>query len=133
MVANSQPGAVTAVDPEVAKVIAAGILQGPGEWCGDGTQLAELSAAIGQQVWLIAATAAGRNGSVLLDALRFLDVCTEEVTRRGELEPCGKVAVGLRVDPTEGTPYPVCPYHARARMVPLSDLVAALKPPPAAM
>jgi hypothetical protein len=52
------------------------------------------------------------------------DTCLEGVTRRGEFQPCEKTAVALRIDPTEGLPYPVCAYHARADMVPLADIVA---------
>jgi hypothetical protein len=47
--------------------------------------------------------------------------CHEEVTRRGELEPCDKAAVAMRLD-VEGLAYPVCIYHTRAPMVPLSGL-----------
>lgn len=49
--------------------------------------------------------------------------CHEEVSRRGEQEPCDKTAVALRLDPEEGEPYPVCARHARADMVPLEDIV----------
>jgi hypothetical protein len=38
--------------------------------------------------------------------LRFANECHEEVTRRGEWEPCDLPAVALRID--EGEPYPVC-------------------------
>jgi hypothetical protein len=47
--------------------------------------------------------------------------CHEEVTRKGVLEPCGKPAVARRIDPSEGTPYPVCVKHARDDMVPLTQ------------
>ena len=50
--------------------------------------------------------------------------CHEEVSRRGQLQPCDKTAVALRVDPTFGTEYPVCAFHARADMVPLTVVVA---------
>lgn len=56
-------------------------------------------------------------------ALGRPEQCHEEVTRRGEVEPCEKTAVALRVDPQEGEPYPVCARHARAPMVPLVDIV----------
>lgn len=46
--------------------------------------------------------------------------CHEGVTRRGEFGPCEKPAVGFRLDPEEGHPYPVCAYHSRANMVSLS-------------
>ena len=46
--------------------------------------------------------------------------CHEEVTqRRGGVEPCNRVAVAYRIDPTEHTPYPVCVSHCRGEMVPL--------------
>lgn len=64
------------------------------------------------------------------DALRKIvarfAVCHEEVSRRGESQPCDKTAVALRYDPAEGSPYPVCAYHSRTDMVPLTDLRAAL-------
>ena len=40
--------------------------------------------------------------------------CHEAVTRKGQLQPCEKVAVGYRLDPVEGTPYPVCKKHHRS-------------------
>lgn len=49
--------------------------------------------------------------------------CHEEVVRRGDLEPCDKPAVAVRIDPQEGEPYPVCARHARAPMVTLEDIV----------
>lgn len=52
--------------------------------------------------------------------------CHEEVSRGGEAQPCDKWAVAVRIDPNGGGPYPVCAYHSRADMVPLSRLVAAL-------
>lgn len=52
--------------------------------------------------------------------------CHEEVTRKGELEPCEKPAVAMRIDPNEGTPYPVCVKHTRADMVSLQGLRAAI-------
>lgn len=39
--------------------------------------------------------------------------------------PCDKTAVAMRLDPTEGSPSPVCAYHSRADMVPLADVIAA--------
>lgn len=47
--------------------------------------------------------------------------CCEEVTRRGELQPCDKTAVAVRRD-ADGD-YPVCAYHSRGSMVPLSELL----------
>ena len=56
-------------------------------------------------------------------ALGHPQQCHEEVTRRGELEPCDNMAVALRMDPEESEPYPVCARHARANMVSLEDVV----------
>lgn len=54
--------------------------------------------------------------------------CHEEVSRRGELQPCDKVAVAMRFDPTFGDPYPVCAFHARgANMMSLSAVEAAVR------
>ena len=52
--------------------------------------------------------------------------CTEGVTRRDEFQPCDKPAVAVRIDPEGGEPYPVCARHARADMVPLPDVIAAV-------
>lgn len=48
--------------------------------------------------------------------------CHEEVSRQGELQPCDKTAVAVRLDPEDDSPYPVCAYHSRGNMVPLADL-----------
>ena len=56
-------------------------------------------------------------------ALGYPEECTEEVSRRGLVEPCDRVAVALRVDRNEGTLYPVCARHTRAEMVPLGAIV----------
>lgn len=53
-------------------------------------------------------------------------LCHEDVTRKGESQPCEKTAVAVRIDPQERDPYPVCAFHARGEMVPLTDLIAAL-------
>ena len=59
--------------------------------------------------------------------------CHEEVTRKGELQPCSKPAVALRDSRETDTYYPVCAYHARGFCIPLVDpddaaaLVAALR------
>ena len=71
---------------------------------------------------LRALVVAAWGGAGIKAALRWPE-CHEEVSRGGELQPCEKTAVALRIDPTEGGPYPVCAYHARAEMVPLSDVV----------
>lgn len=60
------------------------------------------------------------------DAAKYGE-CHEEVTRRGESEPCDRTAVALRYDPTFGGPYPVCARHARGHMVLLADVVAAVE------
>lgn len=54
----------------------------------------------------------------ITQALRWAYSCHEEVTRRGELQPCDLDAVALRVD-EEGGCYPVCIKHTRKPMVPL--------------
>lgn len=54
-------------------------------------------------------------------AREFPTTCCEEVSRSSELEPCDKTAIAVREDP-DGSPYPVCAYHARGRMVPLAEL-----------
>jgi hypothetical protein len=60
----------------------------------------------------------------LSDLVRWPDDCAEEVSRTGRSQPCEKPAVAVRLDPQEGTPYPVCAYHAsRGHMVPLADLL----------
>jgi len=46
-------------------------------------------------------------------------VCHEEVTRRGQYEPCDREAVAMRDDP-EG-PYPVCARHVWGPMVSLAQ------------
>jgi hypothetical protein len=53
-------------------------------------------------------------------------LCHEDVTRKGQSQPCEKTAVAVRIDPEDGGPYPVCAYHARGQMVPLADLRASL-------
>jgi hypothetical protein len=55
-------------------------------------------------------------------------LCHEDVTRKGESQPCGKTAVAVRIDPEDSGPYPVCAYHARGEMVSLTDLFGALLP-----
>jgi hypothetical protein len=62
---------------------------------------------------------------------RFWSECHEDVTRGGESQPCNKTAVALRIDQTEGLPYPVCAHHARGDdMVPLADIVLFARPSP---
>jgi len=46
--------------------------------------------------------------------------CHEEVTRRGELQPCDRPAVAMRLDFDGGDPYPVCAGHTRSPMVTLA-------------
>lgn len=58
--------------------------------------------------------------------LRFPALCTEGVTRRDEFQPCDKPAVAVRFDPESGL-YPVCARHARADMVLLVVLIAAVR------
>ena len=45
-----------------------------------------------------------------------MTTCTHTVTVHGIQEPCGREAVAVRLDPTERTPYPVCPGHVRPPM-----------------
>ncbi len=52
--------------------------------------------------------------------------CHEDVTRRGQSQPCEKTAVAVRIDPQDGSPYPVCAYHARGKMVSLTELLTGL-------
>lgn len=56
-----------------------------------------------------------------------MSTCHEEVSRKGLAEPCEKVSVGLRLDPFTGDSYPVCAYHARGEMVPLTEVLAACR------
>ena len=51
--------------------------------------------------------------------------CHEEITDRdGYLGPCGKRAVGYRIDPEWRKPYPVCRKYLRADIfVPTYDVV----------
>ena len=56
-----------------------------------------------------------------------MTTCHEETARRGEAQPCCKPAVAMRLDPTEGTPYPVCAYHTRGHgVLTLTELKARL-------
>lgn len=55
--------------------------------------------------------------------------CHRETTRRGQVEPCGKTAVALRLDENED-PYPVCAFHAAGNMVPLTEIPRHIAPPP---
>lgn len=52
--------------------------------------------------------------------------CHEDVTRKGHSEPCERTAVAIRLDPEDQSPYPVCAYHSRGDMVPLSDILDRL-------
>lgn len=58
--------------------------------------------------------------------IRRPDLCFEEVSRKGECQPCYRVAVAVR----EGEPgdfYPVCVYHTRKDgVVSLAALIRAL-------
>lgn len=59
-------------------------------------------------------------------ALGYPERCTEEVSRNGMADTCDRTAVALRLDPTEGSPYPVCSRHTRRDLVPLEDIVRFL-------
>lgn len=54
-------------------------------------------------------------------AREFPGECCEEVSRGGVLQPCDKTAVAVHND--EEFAYPVCAYHARGDMVPLTELL----------
>ena len=58
--------------------------------------------------------------------LRFPKECTEGVNRGDQYEPCGRPAAAVRID-VEGGTYPVCAQHSRARMVPLTEVLAAIE------
>ena len=53
--------------------------------------------------------------------------CTEDVVRAGESQPCDKPAVAFRLDPNFWGAYPVCAHHARADMMSLPDVIAAVR------
>jgi hypothetical protein len=53
--------------------------------------------------------------------------CHEEVSRGGILQPCDKVAVAIRLDPEDHSPYPVCKYHTRGVMMALTSLLEAVR------
>jgi len=61
---------------------------------------------------------------------KFSDECCAEVSRKGESQPCGKVAVAVTSgdDDWDGPHWwPVCKHHARGRaMVSLTDLITHL-------
>jgi hypothetical protein len=52
--------------------------------------------------------------------MSYPNECHEDVTRGGISQPCDRPAVGMRIDPEEGEPYPVCVGHVRHVMVPLA-------------
>lgn len=49
----------------------------------------------------------------------LMDVCHEEVSRKGMSEPCDRPAIAMADDP-EGA-YPVCQRHIHGRAVPLAE------------
>lgn len=53
--------------------------------------------------------------------------CHEEVSRRGELQPCGRPSVAVRIDSRFNLPYPVCKSHTRGQMVPLASVAEAVE------
>lgn len=59
---------------------------------------------------------------------QFGDKCCAEVSRKGEAQPCEKMAVAVAVgDEQGGSWWPVCPHHSRGRaMVSLTELIGAL-------
>ena len=62
-----------------------------------------------------------------LPTFDIADGCTNVRVEDGIEVPCGRPAVGLRIDPEfrEYGPYPVCVGHVRHPMVPLADFLAA--------
>lgn len=46
--------------------------------------------------------------------------CGWEVTRQGQVEPCGKPAVAIRYDEDNGGLGEVCKHHTKGSLVPLS-------------
>lgn len=54
-------------------------------------------------------------------------LCHEEVSRKGQSQPCEKAAVAVRLDPEDRSPYPVCAFHSRSEMVSLNDLLAGIE------
>jgi len=64
---------------------------------------------------------------LLREAMRYVE-CHEDVTRKGESQPCENIAVAVRIDPNEGGFYPVCSRHTRRPMVRLADLAACTVP-----
>lgn len=63
----------------------------------------------------------------LAEAMEWTETCNEGVTVQGMYEPCEAVAIAMRIDPEEHTPYPVCGRHACGEMVPLIYIVRAAK------
>lgn len=51
--------------------------------------------------------------------------CHEDVTRKGESQPCCLPAVAIRLDPEDNSPYPVCSRHTRKPLVPLTEIATA--------
>jgi len=47
--------------------------------------------------------------------------CYEEVSRKGQAEPCGRPAIALRYHQSGDCYYPVCATHARGLCLPLVD------------
>lgn len=52
-----------------------------------------------------------------------LSECHEEVVRKGIAQPCDRTAVALARDPMTGDTYPVCAFHTRGDIVPLTELL----------
>lgn len=53
--------------------------------------------------------------------------CHEEVSRRGELQPCDLPSVAVRIDSQFNLPYPVCKRHVRGHMVPLVTVAESVE------
>jgi hypothetical protein len=60
--------------------------------------------------------------------LKFPDKCCAEVSRKGESQPCDKMAVAVTIDVEDGHWWPVCPHHSRGRpMMSLAELIEVLE------
>lgn len=52
------------------------------------------------------------------------DLCSTEVSRGGESQPCDKTAYAVAIDDEIGATWPVCIHHARGRqLMPLAELL----------
>lgn len=87
--------------------------------------------------WMPDSPVEWKSDGVLVTASEVRDVltsshihCTWEVSRRGELNPCGKTAVAIRYDENNGGVTEVCKHHASRMLVPLTFIAAVVVPTP---